>query len=369
MPLPNSGDTERGRIDGNGGDPAPTSGAQSEEGETVAPEVTGVTDATGEFATIDRLTARLAATGLKPPPGELWIGDDTAVVGPPEGRLLLTTDLVVAGVHGDLELLTLADLGWRAMVASVSDIAAMGGRPCHALVAVAAPPDTDLDALYDGVAEASDAFSCPVVGGDLSEAERLAVAVAMTGALPAGAGPVLRSGAQPGDTILVTGPLGASAAGLRLLRSGLRSRSLGRHSDEALMAAHRRPRPRPSHGQAARLGGARAMMDVSDGLSGDLSRLADASGVGFRLERVPVAVGARLGDALSGGEDYELVMAVPDPTTLLRSFEAAGLPAPLVLGVCVADRAERTLRGEPLVSGGWEHRFGRDGRKAPRGGR
>src|SRR5687768_17035104 len=111
----------------------------------------------GEFEAIDRI-ARLLSTA---PSDEHWIGDDTAVLNPYPGRLLLAADAVVAGVHADLTLTTLEDLGWKALVVNVSDIAAMGGTPGHAVVTVAGPSTTDLDALYRGLAEASKTYACP----------------------------------------------------------------------------------------------------------------------------------------------------------------------------------------------------------------
>src|SRR5579863_6058196 len=125
----------------------------------------------GEFVAIERLRRRLPA----PPPGETWIGDDAAVLAPRPGPLVLTTDLSVAGVHADLDLVGLDDLGWRAVAGAISDIAAMGARPDGAVVAVAGPPTTDLDLLYEGVAAAGEAHGCPVVGGDLSTATELVV--------------------------------------------------------------------------------------------------------------------------------------------------------------------------------------------------
>jgi thiamine-monophosphate kinase len=341
MPGPNSGDTERVVA----GDER---GARDDEGEPVpgaAPRPPG-----GEFAAIERIRALLAHASLSPGPGETWIGDDAAVLEPPQGRMLFTIDVVAAGVHADLRLVAPADVGWKAMVASLSDIAAMGGRPCHAVAAVAGPPGTDLDGLARGMADAAAAFACPVVGGDLSAADQLVVTIAMTGEVEEGSAPVLRSRARPGDVLCVTGPLGASSAGLRALRSGS-------PSPPALADAHRRPRPRLAEGEAARLAGARAMVDVSDGLADDLGRLAQASGVGFRLEHVPVADGATEEDALGGGEDYELAMAVEDPVRLAQAFEARGLEAPITIGRCVADPGERTWRGR-AVTGGWEHHFG-----------
>lgn len=313
----------------------------------------------GEFEAIARLAELLSRSGARPAPGETWIGDDAAVVSEPgAGRLLLTTDLVVAGVHGDMSVMSVADLGWRAMVASLSDVAAMGGVPGHGLVSVAGPPDTDVDLLYEGVAEASTRFGCPVVGGDLSGAQQLVVSVAMTGRLVPDADPVLRSGARPGDGIFVTGRLGASAAGLRLLRAGAGSQ------DDPSVRAYRRPMARLAEGVAARQGGATAMIDVSDGLAGDLGHVADASGVGYVLTEVPLAEGAEMEDALYGGEDYELVVAAPDAEALVGAFAAAGLAPPVPVGVCLEDRTVRRYAGHEVRGGSFEHRF----RSAPRRG-
>ena len=279
----------------------------------------------------------------------MWIGDDAAVLAMPEGGLVVTTDLTVAGVHGDLRHIGLDDFGWRALARAVSDVAAMGARPLGAVVAVAAPPDSDLDALYDGIAAAAQAHRCPVVGGDLSVAVELVVAVTANGHLDGPA--VLRSGARPGDTLVVTGPLGGAAAGLRTLSSG----DARADTDEGIVSAHRRPRARLTEGEAARRAGASAMIDVSDGLLLDLARLADASGVGFALEAVPVHEGASLDDALSGGDDYELVIAHPDGAALVTAFADLGLRPPFVMGTCVADPGRRTLRGAPVHPRGFEH--------------
>lgn len=298
----------------------------------------------GEFAAIDRFRRLLA----QPPPGEIWIGDDAAVVAAPTGALLLTTDAVVGGVHADLSLVGLDDFGWKAVAAAISDIAAMGGRPAYLLVAVCGPEGTDVDLLYAGIAEASTEYRCPVVGGDVSGASALVVTVTVAGdagALP----PVVRSGARAGDTIFLTGPLGSSAAGLRALRTG------GAAQDNPLVRAHRRPRARPEEGHAARAAGATAMIDVSDGLVADLRHIADASGVGVVVDAVPAAPGASAAEALGGGEDYELVFTASDTARVNESFAEAGLRPPHVVGRCTADPTERVLDGEPLPQGGWEH--------------
>jgi len=285
------------------------------------------------------------------PAGEIWIGDDAAVVAAPLGRLVFATDAAVAGVHADLSLTGLDDLGWKALTATVSDIAAVGGRPGHAVVDFCVPTGTDLVLLATGVAEAAVEWGCPVVGGDVTVASQVVVGAAATGVLEGDQPPVLRSGASPGDRIVVTGPLGASAAGLRLLRARARE-------PVSAIAAHRRPRARLAEGVAARRAGATAMMDVSDGLGIDLHRLAEASGVGVALEYVPVAEGATEDEALGGGEDFELVIVTPDPGRLVEAFVGAGLRPPIEIGCCTGERGERTLRGGPLARSGFEHAVG-----------
>jgi thiamine-monophosphate kinase len=260
------------------------------------------------------------------------IGDDAAVVEPPRGPLLLSADALVEGVHADLSVTTAADFGWKALAVNVSDIAAMGGRPLHALVTVVVPPGrgADLEALYEGLLEASAVFGCPVVGGDLTAGPALTVSVSVTGTVDdGGPGPVRRSGARPGDVLWVTGPLGAAARDLQAGRAG---------------AAHARPRPRLAEGGAARWAGATAMLDLSDGLALDLRRLAGASGVGVVVDEVPVAEGATLEQALGGGDDYELLAACP-----------VDLPGWRRVGRCTADPGERRLAGSPLPAGGWSH--------------
>lgn len=301
----------------------------------------------GEDAVIRRIAAALESASGTAPTGSTWIGDDAAVVELPAGPLVLSTDAAVAGVHADLAYVSLADLGWKALTATVSDIGAMGARPRFALVTLCVPGDADVDLLAGGLAEASRRWMCPVVGGDVTSADQVMVSVAVAGTVE-GSGPaVLRSGASPGDTLLVTGPLGASAAGLRVLRAG--------GSDEHLVGAHRRPAARVEEGCVARRAGATAMIDVSDGLGIDLHRMAEASGVGVTLEHVPMAAGATEDEALGGGEDYELVIATPQPERLVRAFCEAGLRTPIVIGGCTDDVGERALRGGPLPRAGYEH--------------
>lgn len=358
------------------------------------PTTPGGGQATGEDAAINRIRKVLETRNGAPPKGEIWLGDDAAAVAAPSGTLLLTTDAVVDGVHCDLGLVSLSDLGWKALTAAVSDVAAMGGRPLWALSTVGFPAGMDLDDLDElttGIADACLSSNCRVVGGDVTLAPRLFVSICVVGTLGSQEsddgsleiGAVTRCGASPGDQLFVTGPLGGSAAGLRVLReSAEKPRDLS-ESDLTLASLHRRPQARLLEGWTARVhsvrelsdiasqGSARpggqerathstlsAMIDVSDGLSIDLYRLADASRVGFRLLDVPVIDGANEQDALGGGEDYELVMATSSPETLLDAFSRADLREPIHIGECTEDPSEHSLRGERLGRAGWEHPIG-----------
>jgi len=302
--------------------------------------------------------------------------DDAGVVRLPGGEsLVVSVDSVVEGVHFDFSFCAPSDVGWKALMQALSDLAAMGASPVGALIALGLPgdrvPGRSVDVgsggagggdagaggglalgLTDGVAEASAATGCPIVGGDVSSAAQLVLAVTVLGAVADGGAPVSRSGARPGDVVLVTGPCGGSAAGLRELRAGARAADARR--------AHRRPVARLAEGDVARRSGARAMIDVSDGLALDLHRLADASGVGFSLEDVPVAAGATFEEALGGGEDYELLVALaePDVEALEGSFDEAGLREPIRLGRIVEDPELRVLGTSPLERLGWQHRIG-----------
>jgi thiamine-monophosphate kinase len=301
------------------------------------------------------------------PPGDVWIGDDAALISSVDGhRLLVSADLVVEGIHFDLRYGDLDDAGWKALMAAASDIAAMGTAPEFALLSLAAPPGTHLDRFAAGVGQASAELGCAVVGGDLSAGPVVVASVTVGGSLPRdGKRPLLRSGAQAGDLLFVTGPLGASAAGLRALRAGGAGPAPGGSvaTDPApaappeLAAAYLRPRAKVSEGIAARLGGASAAIDISDGLASDARQLAAASGVGIAIDAVPVAPGATEEEAVGGGEDYALLVAAPDLQQLRDAFAASGLAEPLVIGRCTAE-PERLLVGDhPLPAAGWHHRF------------
>jgi thiamine-monophosphate kinase len=296
---------------------------------------------------LERIASILARDHIRG--GEVHIGDDAAVLLPTVGETLISTDVCVAGVHLDTTLFPIEDLGYKAVVTAFSDIAAMGGRALACVVGVIAPSGGDLDALHHGMAEASQFVNAPIVGGDVTRGRDFAVAVTVLGEC-AGRGAVLRSGARPGDTLMVTGPLGRAAAGLRRRREGT-------PLNDELVTAHRRPWPCLAEGVAARDAGAHAMMDLSDGLGIDVHRMADASGVGFALTDIPVAHGATWDEAVSGGEDYELLIATDQPDRLRMIYQDRGLDPLFEIGRVVAQPSLRTLSGSPFVRRGFEHRF------------
>ena len=289
-------------------------------------------------------------------------GDDAAVLAAPSGQLVLTADALIEGVHFDLGFTSPRDLGYKAVVVNVSDIAAMGASPRAALVTLALSRQLEaawVMELYGGMREAADEHALWIVGGDLTRADQVAISVTVAGDVAPGRA-VTRSGARPGDVVAVTGALGASAGGLRVMAGG-RVRT---DADRALLRAHQRPGARVGEGAVLARHGATAMMDVSDGLAKDLTRLAAASGIRARLRiaDVPVADGATEAEALGGGEDYELLVTLPGPSALaaaaaeLRDAYGVGLTSigDVEAGDGVVavgdDGVER-----PLDPTGWDH--------------
>jgi thiamine-monophosphate kinase len=336
----------------------------------------------GELGLIRRIR-RTAAAGTAAPGVEAGIGDDAAVLSVPPGhKLLATTDLLIEDVHFRRISAAPADIGWKALAVNLSDIAAMGGIPRWALVALALPAETDVDAVdafYAGMAEAAAPHGVTVVGGDTSTSPGgWMVNVTLLGVHPGE--PRLRSHARAGDAVAVTGSLGASAAGLHALEIGLdRARDAGLAGARLgeITRAHLRPRARVAEGRwLGQAPGVHAMMDCSDGLATDLGHICRESGAGSRvqLERVPVAAAAREaarvlgGDArewaVSGGEDYELLLTC-DPAAADRL--GAGLVEATGTALTVIGRIEGAA-GEPVfvdadgtpvaVRGGFEHFHG-----------
>ncbi len=286
----------------------------------------------GEFGLIQRLTQRIGRAG---PPVLLGIGDDAAVIRMGPGRLLLlSTDLLAEGIHFDLATATMEEVGYKAAVGNLSDIAAMGGEPQYMLVALAIPAwrtVADVDELYRGLLRACRRHGVHLVGGDTSASPRgLFICITVTG-ISKTRRALTRDGARVGDLIYVTGTLGDSHAGLKLLRARRKpvSRAPGegqRRNVRFLVKRHLRPTARVPEGQwlaSRRL--ATATIDLSDGLSGDLGHLCTRSRVGAEIETASLPLSpacrwyARLlhrdpaDFALAGGEDYELLFTVsPD---------------------------------------------------------
>jgi thiamine-monophosphate kinase len=287
--------------------------------------------------TEDQLVAAVAKVLSGDAPGVLvGVGDDAAVVEPGSGSLVITTDMLLEGVHFDLSAIAPTDLGAKSIVVNVSDIAAMGGSPRYAVVSLGLPPTVEtawVMELYGGMRSACDEYALSLVGGDTNRADAVTIAVTVLGDVGPGRA-VTRGGARPGDVIGVTGSLGAAAGGLLLsrLHPSKLGRALGEPWGRALLEALHRPVARVGEGQTLAQEGATAMMDLSDGLAKDLSRLCAASGCGasIRLEALPVAEPLRAGAtalgvdplelALSGGEDYEL-LATLDATAFDRARE------------------------------------------------
>lgn len=295
---------------------------------------------------------RLAGALPPPPAGQVWMGDDAAVLA---GGLLFATDTLVEDVHFDLGLSTLFDAGWKALAVNCSDLAAMGGTPRAAVAAVVVPAGRPgvANELAAGVVAAADALACPLVGGDTAVGPVLVITVAVLGDAPAG-GAVLRSGARSGDAVFVTGSLGGPRAALAALRRGVQP------PEESVARLHR-PVPRLAEGRAAAEAGATAMIDISDGLSSDLGHIGRQSAVGALLEAaaIPLGAGATLEDALAGGDDYELCFTAGDPERVAEVFLAAGLVAPVRIGTVTPDREIAVREGDGRVRSvppaGWEH--------------
>jgi thiamine-monophosphate kinase len=280
----------------------------------------------GEFGLLEALKNRF-------PRGEnvlLGPGDDAALVDVPGGRVVVSTDLLVDTRHFRRDWASAHEIGRKAAAQNLSDINAMGGRATALTVGLAAPPDLSVSwvlELADGIAEEAAVVGASVVGGDVTRADELMLAITALGVC-AGE-PVRRSGARPGDVVAIAGRQGWAAAGLAVLGRGFRS-------PRVLVEAHRRPDPPYDAGAQAAALGATAMIDLSDGLLGDVGHIADDSGVAIDIEsasfEVPEplqAVGAALGAdpmqfILTGGDDHALVATFPPDVRLPEEWSRIG---------------------------------------------
>jgi thiamine-monophosphate kinase len=326
----------------------------------------------GEGEVLRRLFPRLPHADAE----LLGPGDDSAVVAAPDGRFVVTTDLMVHGPDFRSAWSTAHDLGVKAAMTNLADVAAMGARPTALVVALAAPSDTSVDVLLgiaDGLRDgcALAAPGCGVVGGDLSASPALMIAVTAFGDLE-GRAPVTRSGARPGDQLAVAGDLGRAGAGLWLLfRDGVDAEGAPdairaarvRAEHPALVTAQLAPSVPVALGVAAAVADATAMLDISDGLVLDARRLAVASGCTVTLDPAAIALEARSlldVDSVVGERAASFVLAGGEDHALLAAFPPGPLPAGFRrLGTLVApadDAAPDVLVGDRPYSslGGWD---------------
>jgi thiamine-monophosphate kinase len=277
-----------------------------------------------------------------------WTGDDAAVV---RARPFAVTsiDTIVEGVHFTRSTHSAAQIGHRGLATALSDIAAMGAEPGEAYVSLVCPRDFEEPLeLVRGMEALAEACGTTIAGGDVVRGPALTVTVAVTGWADREDELVGRSGARPGDLVGVTGELGGSEAGRLLLERGEREPA-------ELIQRHLCPEPRLAEGRALAGAGATAMIDLSDGLATDARHVAERSGVELRvsLGDVPVAPGVTVEAAVTGGDDYELLVTVPPE----RRAGAEGAAALTWIGEVVEGRGLVLLGPDGPVEGlsGYEH--------------
>ncbi|MYE33198.1 MAG: thiamine-phosphate kinase [Chloroflexi bacterium] len=322
----------------------------------------------GEFGLIDRIVARLgaaAARDITVPPG-----DDAAAWAVDAGVAVATVDTLAEGTHWRRDTMSFADVGWRAVATSISDLAATGAEPGFLLISAELGPSVeleDVDAFADGVAAACECYGVRVAGGNVAGTPATSFSTTAFGTTTAAGdgSPVLlrRDRARPGDLVAVSGVLGASAAGLAMIEA----RRADEPEAEPLVRAHRRPQARIELGRAAVEAGVTCAIDISDGLLQDLGHVARASRVGIEVDAgaVPLHPSAEaLLDAerarelaLRGGEDYELALTAP--TATLGALTDGDTPLTTIGRVVEEHPGEVVVfgsDGRPMEqpSGGWD---------------
>jgi thiamine-monophosphate kinase len=294
-----------------------------------------------ELALIDRIRRRTAhGAGVV-----LGIGDDCAIVRPRGAAedWLYTTDMLIEGRHFLRTTHTAAEVGWKAVARGLSDIAAMGGSPRFCLLSLALGDWVDarwVNGFYGGLLRLAEAAGAALIGGDVAREAHVVCDIVVAGTAPRGKA-LRRDGARPGDALYVSGMLGGSALGLATERGRAWKR-------------HKRPEPRLALGRFLREQvHATSAMDLSDGLSLDLRRLALASGLWAEIGAPPIFPGATLEQALHGGEDYELLFTAPARTRVPQSFE--GLPLTRIGTMRKGRPGAVMLDGTPLPALGYDH--------------
>ncbi len=297
----------------------------------------------------------------------IGIGDDAAAWKSKDTIQLATTDSLVQDTHFDLNIITWEELGWKAIAVNLSDIAAMGGIPKYVLISLALPGELETDCienLYKGMAQITNQFGVAIVGGNIASATKTMISVTILGNLES-TSLLTRSAAIPGDQVAITGHVGLSAAGLKMLRQNLK---FDAETTQLLREAHFTPMPRIDEGQILLHRGVKAAIDISDGLLADLTHICKASKVSAWINQntVPVHPAVQknfksdyLQLALSGGEDYELLFtassqiinrlkkAMPCPITVIGEI-TEGTPGQVIL----IDAEGKII---PWQKAGWEH--------------
>ena len=300
--------------------------------------------ALGEGGLIRKIRERFKADVAVP------IGDDAAVfdVGP-ENSLVFCSDLVAEKTHFLRDLHSPESIAYKAIAANVSDVGAMGGTPRYFLISFSAPSDLSvswMDSFLDGVARACADYDVALLGGDSASSDSIFVDVSMVGVVPKGKA-IGRFGAKRGDSVYVTGALGGSIMGLKHLKSGLRDEAVERHLF---------PKARHKVGASAREE-AHAMIDISDGLSTDLSHILEESHISARIDkdRIPAWPGAEDREVLHGGEEYELIIVAPKLPDIIDE-----VPLTRIGEIVDSEGEDRILlidRGQEQVlrPQGWQH--------------
>jgi thiamine-monophosphate kinase len=310
----------------------------------------------GEFELLARIRERLPPTG---PRVRVGMGDDAAVT-MPGGATATSVDAVVEGVHFRREHSGPGQIGHKALATALSDLAAMGAEAGEAYIVLGVPPGMSEDEcieLVDGVIALAERTGTALAGGDVTRAPALTVATTVVGHAATPGDLVTRAGARPGDALVLTGEVGGAAAGLSLLERPEPASAVSTETAERLRSRQLEPHPLLAAGRALAQAGATAMVDLSDGLGADAAHIAEESAVSLRIDAsaVPLASGVAevaevagldpLSMAVSGGEDYELLAAVP-PERLLDAVAAVG-----------ETRATLTVIGEVVEGEGVEIRL------------
>ena len=324
----------------------------------------------GEFGLIDLLTNLVAESQGKRATSHRIIsniGDDTAAWHTGDSVQLATVDAMVQDVHFSLDTMTWEELGWKSLAINLSDIAAMGGVPEYALIALGLPGDTkteNISRMYEGMLELANRHNVALVGGNMCSSPVISITITITGSSPDG-NILRRSTAKPRDAIAMTGYAGSAAAGLAMLKERMQ---FGAELATYLRTAFTRPQPRIAEGQLLLKHGVTTAIDISDGLLADLRHICEASKVGARVnvEKIPVHTGmqSKFGErarkmALTGGEDYELLFTA-DREIIDKVKKEAECPVTVIGEITEGDAGKvKAVDAEGKIikidKAGWEH--------------